>query len=498
MHLIGTLRPAGDVLPHAHHRHAEGLAQPRDAPADAPQPDHHRGLAAGLVLALGEVALHAAPDALGLVVACLGDAAQQCQHQGDRVFADGIGVDALAAGEADAGRLQHIAVILVGAGGAGLHEAQPGRDRRQVVAPHARADQHIHPGGMRVEFLARARLDEADAGVARGEAVTEAIGDMGETDGQLVARRQHRWALPVQVGRDPGRPPAAAQEAPGYRRTVPLALPVAELPPLPPPLAPPANSTAARAAAAMPAAARAEGPDRVSPPGATMTMRCCGRGGGARWVRGAASPRGAMTTALPGGTTRLRVCAAAGGATTGSRARRMKNLLTVEILTLLFRIIQGPANRVEGRAPASHPRASAHRPAAAPSCIRRQGGCQRSPTSGGANLTAVARGAASRIDDMAGVEVLASTIAAPGPGPRVAVVAVDAAEAPRMLPGRAGAVLRDRMQAAPGLAARGARPGSPCPSRDAACGAVPTAFRVPCQPGNRALIQHAAGENPWT
>ena len=84
-------------------------------------------------------------------------------------------------------------------------------------------------------------------------------------------------------------------------------------------------------------------------------------------------------------------------------------------------------------------------------------GGQRSHTSGGTDLVAVARGCgiadASRIEDMAGVEALAAAIAAPGGGLRVAVVMVDTAEAPRVLPSRDGAVLRGRMQAALGVAA---------------------------------------------
>ena len=84
-------------------------------------------------------------------------------------------------------------------------------------------------------------------------------------------------------------------------------------------------------------------------------------------------------------------------------------------------------------------------------------GGQRSHTSGGTDLVAVARGCgiadASRIEDMAGVAALAAAIAAPGGGPRVAVVTVDTTEAPRVLPSRDGAVLRGRMQAALGVAA---------------------------------------------
>ncbi|WP_245217033.1 thiamine pyrophosphate-dependent enzyme [Neoroseomonas nitratireducens] len=84
-------------------------------------------------------------------------------------------------------------------------------------------------------------------------------------------------------------------------------------------------------------------------------------------------------------------------------------------------------------------------------------GGQRSHAGLGTDLAAVARGCgiqqAWRVADAAGVEALAATIATPGAAPRVAVVAVDPAEAPRVLPSRDGAVLRGRFQAALGLAA---------------------------------------------
>ncbi|NMJ43603.1 aldehyde dehydrogenase [Roseomonas sp. JC162] len=84
-------------------------------------------------------------------------------------------------------------------------------------------------------------------------------------------------------------------------------------------------------------------------------------------------------------------------------------------------------------------------------------GGQRSHTSGGTDLAAVARGcgiaAASRVTDQAGVEALAATIAKPTCGLRVVVIAVDPTEAPRVLPSRDGAYVRGRFQAALGLAA---------------------------------------------
>jgi thiamine pyrophosphate-dependent acetolactate synthase large subunit-like protein len=84
-------------------------------------------------------------------------------------------------------------------------------------------------------------------------------------------------------------------------------------------------------------------------------------------------------------------------------------------------------------------------------------GGQQSHTGRGVDLAAVARSCgiaeASRIADMAGVETLATAITKPGSGPRVAVIEIDPAEAPRVLPARDGAYVRGRMQAALGVAA---------------------------------------------
>lgn len=84
-------------------------------------------------------------------------------------------------------------------------------------------------------------------------------------------------------------------------------------------------------------------------------------------------------------------------------------------------------------------------------------GGQRSHTGAGVDLVAVARGCgiaqAARIGDAAGLEALAATIGRIGSGPRLAVIAIDPAEAPRVLPSRDAAVIRGRFQAALGLAA---------------------------------------------
>lgn len=82
-------------------------------------------------------------------------------------------------------------------------------------------------------------------------------------------------------------------------------------------------------------------------------------------------------------------------------------------------------------------------------------GAQPSHTAFGADLAGVARACgiadARTIDGMAGIEALAAAIHSRKPGPTVAVVKIDPAEAPRVLPSRDGAWLKARMRGALGL-----------------------------------------------
>ena len=82
--------------------HVKGLGQPDQTPADVAEADDQQRLAGKLILALGEIADHTAPDALSLVVAGLGQTTAQCQHQRHRVFSDRARIDPAGAGEPDA------------------------------------------------------------------------------------------------------------------------------------------------------------------------------------------------------------------------------------------------------------------------------------------------------------------------------------------------------------------------------------------------------------
>lgn len=82
-------------------------------------------------------------------------------------------------------------------------------------------------------------------------------------------------------------------------------------------------------------------------------------------------------------------------------------------------------------------------------------GGQLSHTALGTDLAAMARAAgianASHVTDMEGVATLAKTLAAPMGAPRVAIIAIEPSEPPRVIPERDGAVLKARFRAALGL-----------------------------------------------
>ena len=84
-------------------------------------------------------------------------------------------------------------------------------------------------------------------------------------------------------------------------------------------------------------------------------------------------------------------------------------------------------------------------------------GGQLSHTALGTDLAAVARAAgvadATHVTRMDEVDALATTLAEPSGKPRVVVVAIDPADAPRMIPERDGTVLKARFRAALGLPA---------------------------------------------
>src|SRR5262249_31150430 len=133
----------GWIPPQPDNAHIEGFGELGKASADLPQTHHKERLGAQLVLALGEVANHAAPNPSFLIVARLGKPAAPRQDEGHGMFRDRAVVDAARAGEADAALCQLIARELIGAGADRLYETKFRRAVEKMVLPQPGDHQHI-------------------------------------------------------------------------------------------------------------------------------------------------------------------------------------------------------------------------------------------------------------------------------------------------------------------------------------------------------------------
>ena len=108
--------------------------------------------------------------------------ARHREDQRHRVLGDRARVDAVRAREPDAGGLERLARILVGAGADRLDEFELRRARDQVVAPQHRDAHHVGVADAHGQLFERADLEVPDAGVAQREALGHAVGDVGEAD----------------------------------------------------------------------------------------------------------------------------------------------------------------------------------------------------------------------------------------------------------------------------------------------------------------------------
>jgi hypothetical protein len=191
VHGIRRPRPRGRIAAEADHIHPERLRQLRQPSADPAQAHDQHRLALEFVLALGQVADHAAPDASRLVVARLRQPPHQGQDQRHRVFGHRARVDARRTGQPDAAARKRLFVELVGARADRLDEAQLCRQRDQPVVPHA--GHHDHVGLVRapLEVVPLARFEALYAGVQRVEARLHLVRDMRETDDEMVLGRDH-------------------------------------------------------------------------------------------------------------------------------------------------------------------------------------------------------------------------------------------------------------------------------------------------------------------
>jgi hypothetical protein len=192
--LVGRPRALGRIAPGGDHPHVEGLGKRGQPRADAAQTGDHQRLAAELVFALRDVTDHAPPFVRDLVVARLRNLPRHGEDQGDGMLGDRALVYALRAGDANAGRAQRVAGILVGAGADRLDEGEPGRRGNQFVPPQPGAQQHVHLADARLQIVEAAHLEPVNAGVAQSEAFTHAISDVGETYDQLVFGRERTRA----------------------------------------------------------------------------------------------------------------------------------------------------------------------------------------------------------------------------------------------------------------------------------------------------------------
>src|SRR5262249_49205109 len=109
----------------------------RQTTSDATQTDDQQRLAAEFVFALCTIGNHAAPDVLGLIVACLRQLPRHRENERHRVFRDCAEIYPLRAGEPTSALCQLGAIELVGSGADRLNEAQALGAVKQVVAPHA-------------------------------------------------------------------------------------------------------------------------------------------------------------------------------------------------------------------------------------------------------------------------------------------------------------------------------------------------------------------------
>src|SRR5262249_29587987 len=159
----------------------------RNPGADPAEPDDQQRLAAKLVLALAGIGDHAAPVPPALVVAPGRNVPHHRENERHRVFRDRPLVDALGARQTDALRAQHIARELIGPRPDRLNEPQLGGALYQPVAPQAGDDENVGLGNARGQIIEAAHLDRAQPGVARGKAIAQAIGHMGETDREVGA-----------------------------------------------------------------------------------------------------------------------------------------------------------------------------------------------------------------------------------------------------------------------------------------------------------------------
>ena len=122
MSFVYNIRDCRCVSPNPDHVHLEGPGEPRKTRTDRAHANDENGATRQFILPRREVGNHASPMILALMVTRVVQLAHQRQHQGHRMIADRVDINATRIGEAD-GALRHRRLIeLIVAGRTDLDE----------------------------------------------------------------------------------------------------------------------------------------------------------------------------------------------------------------------------------------------------------------------------------------------------------------------------------------------------------------------------------------
>jgi hypothetical protein len=160
--------------------------------ADAAHADDEQRLAAEFVLALAEIADHAAPHLLVLIVARFRQSTRHRKDQRDRMLGHGARIDACSTGKPNVLRRQLLPGILVHARTDRLDELQLGGGRNQLVLPHARDHHDIGFAHPLLQIVEVPDLKALHPGLAQVEARLHLVRRVGEANRHVFLRRKHR------------------------------------------------------------------------------------------------------------------------------------------------------------------------------------------------------------------------------------------------------------------------------------------------------------------
>jgi hypothetical protein len=163
----------------------EGFGELREASADLPQADDKECLAAEFVFTLGEIADHAAPEALCLVIARPGKPTAQREDEGHRVLRSGAVADTARAGEANGALCQFFERKLISAGADRLDKAEFLRALKKAVMPQPRDHEHVGLADPILQGPGIANGEAIDTAVEGRKPLMQPIGDVGEADRKL-------------------------------------------------------------------------------------------------------------------------------------------------------------------------------------------------------------------------------------------------------------------------------------------------------------------------